>query len=119
MGAILTCMVVVSALQEGVAYSENPTATEVEQGIRAVWPESLANWAVRVADCESDLGQNPMTYQGYYKGTFQLGPSWQSYFERRGYLWETILYDPYYHAMAAYVIYLESGPGAWPVCGRS
>lgn len=118
MGAALACMAIVVASTEGVAYSQTPPSQEqVEEGIRFVWPDNLEDWAVAVADCESDLGSNPNTYNELHSGPFQMSvATWRAYFERLGHSWVDIQYDPYWSAWAGYQIFLEQGEGAWPNC---
>lgn len=115
MCCILTCIAVVIASTGKVVFAE--PREEVEIAIRLVWPDDIEDWAVRVAQCESDLGQNSNTYNNVHTGTFQFSiATWKPFFEGFGYSWDLIVNNPYWNAWAAYIIYVRSGPGAWPIC---
>ncbi len=70
--------------------------------------------------CESNIGQDPHTYDHGQQGAFQLDRgTWEGYFLRAyGWTWEQVAYEPVTHAQAAFEVYERSGRGAWPVCGK-
>ena len=84
-----------------------------------------AGRAIRVAQCESALGQHPDTYRldTIHGGPFQLARStWEPFFWReRGWTWEQLVRDVAIHVEAAWIIWQRAGRVwelPWPFCGR-
>ena len=93
-----------------------PSRSEVEARVRASWPEDPET-AVRVATCESDVGEHPTTYalDAENGGPMQLNrATWEGYFwERYGWSWERVVTDLDIHFAAAREVF-ERGGGWFP-----
>ncbi len=90
-----------------------PTAAQVQQIIRDVWPDDLEARAIEIADRESNFVPTAKNYCCY--GVFQIYWSvHQSWLAGLGITSAEQLYDPTTNARAAYALYQRAGGwGPW------
>lgn len=90
----------------------NPEGGSVEEIIRAVWPDDLEDWAVRIAYRESRF--QPDAHNSCCHGIFQIHfRAHQSWLDDYGVHQPSDLYDPSVNATVALALYQQTGPGPW------
>ena len=83
----------------------------------ATWPEDQAS-ALIILACESSMGEDPDAWRTDRPdgGPYQINrESWERFFfERHGWTWDEITYDPVINTAAARIIYDRTGDwSAW------